>query len=87
MNEQKLRMETLLKALEIPYKSMNILGAVNCNIHIECIGQDTAEKWNSVLHKFCSRVKVVERFVHNKENKGTVLLPTVHKVFLIGAVV
>lgn len=80
-------MKEKLQQIPLPYKSMEVFGAINCNIHIETLGEKTAEQWRSILVQFCRKVKVVETFRHNKVNENTCLLPSRHKVFLIGAVV
>jgi hypothetical protein len=74
-------LEITLKSINLPHKDIHCFGSF---VHVTCFGKDTAEKWNSILSKFCSKVKVVETIFENKENRNTVLLPSSHKGFLIG---
>jgi hypothetical protein len=75
------KMTARLKEVGLPYKDIHVFGSF---VHVTCLGEKTAEKWNSILSKFCNKTKVVETIFENKANNNTVLLPSSHKGFLIG---
>lgn len=78
-------LETKLKAAGIPFNSVRVLGT---SIIIKADGRLTAERWERLLKRMgCWRVKSVETFDHAKENKNTVLVPSVVRRYLIGGAI
>ena len=88
MTEKQLnRFTELVKSIPIPSKKINVFGGVQCYINVTCESLETAEKWSLALGKFCRTVRVIESYDTAKENKNTVLLPTVIKVYRVGGIV
>ena len=79
------QMEAKFKSLGIPYHDLRVFGTIRCNVHIRCIGRETADKWAHVLNTVFPGVKIslVSTMWPAKENKGTCLLPTQISGFLV----
>jgi hypothetical protein len=77
------KMQAKLEGLGLPYKEIKVFGS---QIHITSHCRDTAERWASLLSKFAKvYCPAKESLQEAKENKGTVLRPTMVKVWLTGA--
>ncbi len=74
------KMENYLKSIDLPKTSVSVCGNV---VGIECLGEETAKKWHSILSHICeSRITKVSR--RNKMNTNTVLLPDTHFAYVVG---
>jgi len=80
----KTALESKLKQAGLPFVSVKVLGARS--VHVRCLGRDTADKWQLLLATVFSgsKVRMVPTMWEASENKGTCLLPTMTKGFLIG---
>jgi hypothetical protein len=81
------RFSELVNSIPIPSKKINVFGGIQCYIHVTCESLETAEKWALALGKFCRTVRIMEAYDTAKENKNTVLRPSVIKVYKIGGIV
>jgi len=73
------KMKSKLEQVGLPYKSIDVLGD---RIIITCLGQDTLDKWISVIHPSIARFKgKVESIDYAKKNQNTMLLPSTIKVW------
>lgn len=77
--------EATLKKSGIGYEEIKVFGVVRCNVHIVCVGRDTASKWATVLAQVFKGAKVHcgEHVWNAAKNKNTVLKPTLRKGFLV----
>jgi len=77
-------MQSKLQHLGIPYDSVKVFGST---IHVRCFGRDTADTWQQTLGKIVGgmKVKMVPSMWEAAQNKGTCLVPTMCKGFLISA--
>jgi hypothetical protein len=78
MDSIKAQANAILIRSKMPYHSINVFGTIRLNIHVQCIGQDTAQKWQKILVSGFpgSDVKIVKTMWDASENKNTVLRPT-----------
>lgn len=74
-----------LKQTGIGYEDIKVFGAIRCNVHVTCVSRTTATKWAQLLATVFKGAKVstTPTVWYAKKNKGTCLLPTVRKGFLI----
>lgn len=81
-------MEEKFKSLGLAHESVKVFGMARLNVHVVCVGRETARKWAQALQKAtnATRVSVVSHMWDAVENKGTCLLPTKRKGYLIAAV-
>lgn len=75
------KMKAKLESLGLPYKQIDVYGS---QIMVTALGEETANKWHSILSKFTTSKRPVRSIAYNKVNTNTVLLPDVHTVWLIG---
>ena len=75
------QMQTKLCSIDLPHESIKCFGRY---VHVVCKGQETAEKWVSVIDRIYVDVKMVPHTWHAKENKGTNLQPSLISGWLIG---
>lgn len=78
-------MQTRLASAGLGHESISVFGAVRCNVHVRCVGRDTADKWARLLRAVFKGAKV---YVAPHEwpaatNKGTCLLPTKRRGYLV----
>lgn len=72
------KMKATLSQCGIPFKQIDCYGS-QIVITSEC--RDTAQRWNGVLSKFCTKFKSIPVIDYAKENKGTALCPTILRVW------
>lgn len=84
-NDQAQDMKAKLAATGLGFESINVFGAIRCNVHVKCVSRATASKWASVLSSVLkgAQVRTVATAWDAVENKGTNLLPTKRSGFLI----
>lgn len=84
-SEQKQEFTAKLQQAGLPYESLNVFGAIRCNVHVITISRETAQKWAQLLTDVFSGAKVgVAKTCWNAvENNGTCLCPTMRKGFLV----
>lgn len=78
-------MQKRLETAGIPFESVKVFGAIRCNVHVVCLGKDTANKWAILLGQVFrgSKVYVGDHEWRAVGNKGTVLRPTKRKGYII----
>lgn len=78
-------MKAKFETVGLGFESINVFGAIRCNVHVKCVSRDTAGKWAALLFQVFQGVKVsVTATVWDAvDNKGTNLLPTKRHGFLI----
>jgi len=77
-------MKAKLKQLGIPFEKIDVFGAIRCNVHVVCLGRETANKWAAILAKvFKVKPYLGEHSWNAAENRGTSMLPTKRHGFLI----
>jgi hypothetical protein len=59
-----------LRQLGIPFYSINVFGAINCNIHVECQSRSTAVKWVNALSMFAKVKATTHTLVYAKDQKS-----------------
>lgn len=72
---------TLAKA-GIPAKKIDVYGS---QIVVTAWSRAAADKWASLLSKFSTVRGVVQSYDHDKVNTNTVLRPSSHTVWIVGA--
>ncbi len=77
------KMKATLSRVGLPFLHIDCYGR---QITIETKSKDTAQKWAAVLARFSKVRGMLETFAYNKVNRGTVLLPTRHKIWRVYAV-
>ena len=84
--EDKAKFETLLKKAGLAYEKLTVFGTIRLNVHVTCVSRETAHKWATLLSTVFpgKKVHLVATQWEAKENKGTCLLKTMRKGFLIG---
>jgi hypothetical protein len=78
-------MQARLASAGLGYESISVFGAVRCNVHVRCVGRDTADKWARLLSTVFKGAKVYVG-LHEwnaAENKGTCLRPTKRRGYLV----
>ena len=78
-------MRARLATAGLGHESISVFGAVRCNVHVRCIGRDTADKWAALLGSVFKGAKVYVG-AHEwlaSENKGTCLRPTKRRGYLV----
>lgn len=84
MTPQQRMAATLAKA-GIPHKEIKCFGS---QVLVVCLGEDSARKFAALLGTFCRTVRgPVESVDYNKKNENTVLLPSRHKIWLVGGTI
>ena len=73
--------ETLAKS-GIPYKQIKCYGS---QITVTAWSREAADKWAGLLANFAKVRGIVESRDYDKANQNTMLRPSTHRVFLIGA--
>jgi hypothetical protein len=76
-----------LEQLGFGAEEIKVFGAIGVNVHIVCIGRDTADKWTMALSQIFpgGKVACVPHAIYCKKNRGTNLKPSMRKGWLIGA--
>ncbi len=78
------KMQKSLNKSSIPAKSINVYGS---QIVITCRSLAAANRWAALLAHFANVRGIVETFDYNQENTNTVLRPSKHRVWRVGAVI
>ena len=77
-------MQAKLSTAGIPAESIKVFGAIRCNVHVTCVGRETAQKWAELLAQvFKAKVALVPHEWNAVENKGTSMRPTKRSGFLV----
>lgn len=77
------KMQKKLEQSGIPAKRIHVYGS---QIVITAWGEEAAEQWRSLLTRCGFKVRgIIKSREHNIENKNTVLIPSSHFVYRIGA--
>lgn len=83
-NEMHANMEAKMKAAGIAFESVKVFGAIATNVHVRCLGRDTADRWAALLAQvFGKAPTIVETSWEAADNKGTCLRPTVRRGYLV----
>lgn len=79
------QIQARLETAGIGYEEIKVFGVVRCNVHVVCAGRDTADKWAQLLAASFKGAKValVEHLWNAKANRGTSMLPTMRKGYLV----
>ncbi len=87
MTEIKQAIKSKMEQAGIPHESIAVFGAIRLNVHVKCVGFDSANKWAQIISSALkgADVKVVKTTFEAKENKGTNLRPTMKSGYLIAA--
>lgn len=73
-----------LAAAGLGFESLNVFGVIRCNVHVVCVGRETAQKWADLLaQSFKAKPTLVEHRWNAAENKNTSMRPTMRKGFLV----
>jgi len=82
------RIAELLSRAGIPHEEIKVFGSVRCNVHVRCIGLESAAKWAALFRAVfpAGRINTVESVWPAKKNRGTVLRPTVRSGYLVGVI-
>lgn len=85
MQELKTAMKTKLESAGIAFEEIAVFGAIRCNVHIKCLSREAAEKWATLLAQVFrgAKVSTIETMWDAKTNKGTNLMPTMRRGFLV----
>lgn len=81
-------LQAQLEKAGLGFEEIKVFGVIRCNVHIVCVSRETAQKWVLLLQQGFKGAKVSMgmHVWHAKQNKNTVLKPTVRKGFLIGMI-
>jgi hypothetical protein len=82
---QKALMQQKLEQAGIAFDEIKVFGAIRCNVHVRCLGRDTADKWAELLGAVFQGAKVYlgPTLWNAKHNQGTCLKPTMRRGFLV----
>jgi hypothetical protein len=85
MNTELLKkMQEKLEQAGIPFEELKVFGAIRCNVHVVCIGRETAQKWAQLLAQVFGVKPYLGAHAWNaKVNRNTCMLPTLRKGFLV----
>ena len=81
MTAQEQMTDRLAKA-GIPFKEIKCYGS---QITVKAWSREAADKWAALLANFAKVRGIVESRDYDKANHNTMLRPSTHRVFLIGA--
>jgi hypothetical protein len=78
-------MQAKLTSSGIPHESVKVFGVIRQNVHVTCLGRDTADKWAQLLASVFrgAKVSVLSHTWNAVENKGTQMLPTKRSGWLV----
>ena len=79
-----------LKKLRIPAHEIKVFGVARINVHVHTLSMGAAHKWAMALRKIGGKdatISLSETLVPAKKNKGTCLLPTMRRMYFVGAIV
>jgi hypothetical protein len=78
-------MQAKLAQAGIPHESVKVFGVIRQNVHVVCLGRDTADKWAQLLNGVFrgAKVSVLSHTWNAVENKGTQMLPTKRNGWLV----
>lgn len=76
------QMKDKLGQLGIPHRKINCYGG---QVTVECHSRRACERFAVVIAKFATIKNLIETHVEAKENKGSVLCPTMIKVWRLYA--
>ena len=78
-------MQAKLAQAGIPHESVKVFGVIRQNVHVVCLGRDTADKWAQLLNGVFpgAKVSVLSHTWNAVENKGTQMLPTKRSGWLV----
>lgn len=78
-------MRARLASAGLGHESIEVFGAVRCNVHVRCVGRDTADKWAALLGRVFKGAKVYlgPHQWPAADNKGTCLRPTMRRGYLV----
>lgn len=78
-------MRTKLLAVGLGCETLKVFGTIRCNVHVTCVGRDTADKWAQLLSAVFkgAKVSVIPTVWEASKNLGGNLNPTMRKGFLI----
>lgn len=81
-------LQAQLEKAGIGYEEIKVFGAIRCNVHVICVSRETAQKWVLLLQQGFKGAKIGmgQHVWHAKQNKNTVLKPTIRKGFLVGMI-
>lgn len=83
-NELQAAMEAKLRQAGIGYERIQVFGAIRCNVHVICVGRETAQKWAALLAEvFKAKPFLGEHSWDAAENRGTSMLPTKRRGYLV----
>lgn len=83
-DEMNRQMQAKLEQAGIPAESIKVFGAIRCNVHVVCVGRETAHKWAALLSQvFGAKPFLGEHQWAAVENKGTSMRPTKRSGFLV----
>lgn len=85
--EQNQKIESLIRSLPIPSRSINVFGSIRCNVHIKCESKATARKWMHALSKTCRTVNCVETVDYLADNEKRINAPRAIPVYLVAGIV
>lgn len=74
-----------LAATGLGHESISVFGAVRCNVHVRCVGRNTADKWAALLGSVFkgARARVSRSEWPASDNKGTCLRPSRRRGYLV----
>ena len=83
--DQLATMKDKLARAGIPHHDIKAFGAIRCNVHVRCIGHDTAQRWAHLLGKVFAGapVRMVETMWEAAANHGTCLKPTMRRGWIV----
>jgi len=85
--DQQKQMQEKLESLGLPSHSINVFGAIRCNIHVKCESIAVATKWASALSNILGNTKIstTKTVWPAVDNKFTATKPTMRQGFLVSA--
>ena len=84
MDAIKQSMQSKLESCGLPCHEVNVFGRIRCNVHVTCVGRDTAHKWAQLLASVSvSKTNVVATSWEAAKNQNTTMRPTMIDGFLV----
>lgn len=82
----KQAMQAKFESSGIPFEELKVFGSIRLNVHVVCLGRDTADKWASLLSQVVGgKIHLSQHWIDAKKNLGSCLNPTKRSGFLIMA--
>lgn len=85
-SELKIAMQKKLEEAGLGFESIQVFGAIRCNVHVKCVSIETANKWAILLMQvFKGKKATITKTIWRAadQSESTFLIPNMRKGYLI----